>query len=175
MPRSPKSPEPGIPRPESPDSDAPELVEAATTPVAAAAFGSLADLPVAGLTRRRVALMLGALVVAWVIVLFARQVGEASEATARAEAMRTANAQLETDVTALEQELTLIGRQAFISQAAREYRLGTPQEIPFTLAEDAPPLPDDAPGSAAVRLGTVVERPRPIDSWAHLLFGDASD
>ena len=175
MPRSPKTPEPGIPRPESLDSDAPEPVEAAQSPASVAALGSLSDLPVAGLTRRRVALLLGALVAAWVIVLFARQVGEASEATARAEAMRTANGQLEIDVAALEQELTLIGRQAFIAQAAREYRLGTPREIPFTLAEDAPPLPDDAPGSAAARLGTEVERARPIDSWARLLFGDASD
>ena len=55
------------------------------TPAAAAAIGSLSDLPVAGLTRRRIALLIGALVAAWVIVLFARQVGEASEATARAE------------------------------------------------------------------------------------------
>ena len=38
---------------------------------------SLADLPVAGLTRRRIALLLGAMVAAWVIVLFAHQVGQA--------------------------------------------------------------------------------------------------
>lgn len=177
MPRSPKSPEPGVPRPESAGSDGPppEVATAAPTPAAAAALGSLADLPVAGLTRRRVALMLGALVAAWVIVLFARQVGEASEASARADGMRAANTQLETDVAALEDELTLIQRQAFISQAARGYRLGTPQEIPFTLAEDAPPLPDDAPGSAAGRLGTPTERPRPIDAWTRLLFGDDGD
>ena len=175
MPRSPKSPEPGSPRPEAADSDVPDPTGPAPAAAAATSLSSLSDLPVAGLTRRRVALLLGALVAAWVIVLFARQVGEASEATARADAMRAANARLEIDVSALEDELTLIQRQAFIGQAARGYRLGTPQEIPFTLAEDAPPLPDDAPGSAAGRLGTTTERPRPIDSWVRLLFGDASD
>ena len=45
------------------------------TPAALAALGSLSDLPVAGLTRRRIALLIAALVAAWVIVLFARQVG----------------------------------------------------------------------------------------------------
>ena len=64
-------------------------------PAAAAAVGSLSDLPVAGLTRRRIALLIGSLVAAWVIVLFARQVGEASEATARADGMRAANVSLD--------------------------------------------------------------------------------
>src|SRR5262245_21541740 len=124
MPRSPKTPEPGIPRPESDDSATPAVVDDALTPVAAGALGSLADLPVAGLTRRRIAILIGALVAAWVIVLFARQVGEASEATARMEAMRNANGSLEADVAGLEQELSLIQRQAYIEQAARGYRLG---------------------------------------------------
>jgi cell division protein FtsB len=135
-------------------------------------MGSLADLPVAGLTRRRIALLIGALVAAWVIVLFARQVGEASEATARADGMRAANVRLETDVSALESELALIQRQAYIAQAARGYRLGTAREVPFTLADDAPALPADAPGSATVRLGAQVEAVTPLDAWARLLFGD---
>ena len=175
MRRSPKQPEPGPVRPESPEPDAPEPAGAAPTPVAAAALGSLSDLPVAGLTRRRIALLIGALVAAWVIVLFARQVGEASEATARADAMAVHNAQLEEDVAGLEQELGLIQRQSYVAQAARGYRLGTPDEIPFTLAEDAPSLAPDAPGSAATRLGTTTDRERPIDAWARLLFGDAGN
>jgi len=143
----------------------------APSPAAASSLGSLADLPVAGLTRRRIALALAALVAAWVIVLFARQVGEAGEATARAAAMRTSNAQLEAESAALESELTLIQRQAYIQQAAREYRLGTPREVPFVIAEDAPKLAADAPGSAAVRLGARVVRTTPLESWARLLFG----
>ena len=175
MRRSPKQPEPGPARPEAPEAEAPEPVGAAPAPVAAAAIGSLSDLPVAGLTRRRIALLIGALVAAWVIVLFARQVGEASEATARADAMRAHNAQLQLDVAGLQDELALIQRQSYVAQAARGYRLGTPDEIPFTLAEDAPSLAPDAPGSASTRLGTSAVRERPIDAWARLLFGDAGN
>jgi len=149
------------------------LVAGAPTPAAVSALGSLSDLPVAGLTRRRIAILLAALVAAWVIVLFARQVGEASDATARVAALRTTNTQLEAEATALQAELVLISRQEYIEQVAREYRLGPPKEIPFVLAEDAPTLAPDAPGSASVRLGTVVDRPTPLESWANLLFGGA--
>jgi cell division protein FtsB len=152
---------------------APEAAGALSTPAATTTLGSLSDLPVAGLTRRRIALLLAALVAAWVIVLFARQVGEASEAMSRADAMRTSNAALEVEVSALEDELALIRRQEYITQQAREYRLGTTREIPFILADDAPPLAPDAPGSAAVRLGAVTERPSPLESWLELLFGPA--
>jgi hypothetical protein len=162
----------GPARPAAPGSDGTDPPDAAPPP-APAALGSLADLPVAGLTRRRIALLIGALVAAWVIVLFARQVGDASEAAARADAMRAHNSALESDVGALERELDLIQRQAYIAQAARGYRLGNPAEIPFSLAEDAPPLPSDAPGSAAARLGTTSTTERPIDAWMRLLFGDA--
>lgn len=175
MRRSPKQPEPGPVRPETPEPEAPELADAAPTPVAAAALGSLSDLPVAGLTRRRIAMLIGALVVAWVIVLFARQVSEASEASARADAMAAHNAQLQQDVAGLEEELGLIQRQSYVAQAARGYRLGTPDEIPFALAEDAPSLPPDAPGSASTRLGTTADHERPIDAWARLLFGDGGN
>jgi cell division protein FtsB len=145
----------------------------ATRPAAATA--SLADLPVAGLTRRRIALLIGAVIAAWVIVLFARQVGEASEATGRADAMRASNAQLATDVAAAQRELDLIQRQAYIDQQAREYRLGSPREIPFILADDAPPLGPDAPGSSAVRLGAVAGHRSPLESWLDLLFGSGDD
>ncbi len=125
-----RRPDPATPETATSDALAPEPGAVAPTPVAAGALGSLADLPVAGLTRRRIALLIGALVAAWVIVLFARQVGEASEATARADAMRVANVQLEAEVSALEAELELIQKQAYIAQAAREYRLGQGQRDP---------------------------------------------
>jgi cell division protein FtsB len=155
-------------------SDRPTTGDARTS-AAAAALGSLSDLPVAGLTRRRIALALGALVAAWVIVLFAHQVGEASDASARAEAMRASNVALEANVGALQQELDLIQRQSYIEQQARQYRLGSPREVPFALADGAPALPADAPGSAGVRLGAVVDRPSPLDSWLRLLFGPGGD
>jgi hypothetical protein len=74
-------------------------------------------------------------------------------------------------VAGLERELELIGRQAFIEQAARSYRLGTGTEIPFTLDPDAPPLPADAPGSAAVKLGAEPANRSPLDAWLEVLFG----
>ncbi len=153
-----------------PDAD-PALVQG----TAGAAGGSLADLPVAGLTRRRIGLLVGAVVAAWIIVLFARQVGEASEAAGRADAMRASNASLDADVAALTRELDQIQRQAYILQQAREYRLGTRREIPLILADDAPPLPADAPGSASVKLGAVTDRATPLESWLNLLFGPPED
>lgn len=174
MPRSDSRPA-ADPVPDAPEQRVPEPRTVAPTPAAAASLGSLSDLPVAGLTRRRIALLIGSLVAAWVIVLFARQVGEASEATTRAEDMRTANVALESEVAALEGELALIQRQAYIEQQARGYRLGKPREIPFVLADDAPPLAPDAPGAAAVRLGAVVDHANPLESWLELLFGPGGD
>lgn len=154
-------------------SPAPAIGSMPSAPAAAGALGSLADLPVAGLTRRRIAILMGAVLAAWVILLFARQVGEVGDATARASAMRTENARLESEAAALEAELMLIQRQDYIEQAARAYRLGNPKEIPFTLDENAPPLSADAPGSAAVRLGAVAVTVTPVEAWARLLFGGA--
>jgi cell division protein FtsB len=136
---------------------------------------SLADLPVAGLTRRRIALLLGALVAAWVILLFAHQVGQASEASAKAQSMRASNVDLQANVTALQAELALIQRQAYVEQQARSYRLGSAHEIPFTLADNAPSLAPDAPGSAGVRLGATTEKPSPLQQWIKLLFGPGGD
>ncbi len=160
------------------DADAAEatLPPSGSTPVRGGAGAvSLSDLPVAGLTRRRIALLLGALVAAWVILLFAHQVGQASEASAKAEAMRATNASLTSTVTSLQQELALIQRQAFVEQQARAYRLGTSREVPFSLADGAPQLGPDAPGSAGVRLGAVTSRPNPLASWIRLLFGPGGD
>ncbi len=168
----------GMPRADDPDA-APDAGGAAG-PAGAPSRGaiasvSLADLPVAGLTRRRIALLLGALVSAWVILFFAHQVGQASEAAARAEAARATNAELQANVAALQSELALIQRQAYVEQQARAYRLGTPHEIPFTLADNALPLPSDAPGSAGVRLGAATEAPSPLEQWVRLLFGPGGD
>jgi hypothetical protein len=130
----------------------------------------LSGLPIAGITRRRVGFLVGAIVSAWVVIVFARQVGEASSAGVRVEAMRDRNTELAGRVAALQREHELIQRQEWIEQQARGYGLGDTGEIPFALA--APPsLPPDAPGSASVRLGGRTERPSPIEAWLSLLFG----
>lgn len=160
--------------PDDVDGEVPVRAGSPLSPAAAAAVGSLSDLPVAGLTRRRIALVIGALIAAWVIVLFARQVSEASDAASRADAARVSNTALTAEVLALQQELELIQRPAYIEQQARTYRLGSPEEIPFSLTDSAPSLAPDAPGMPSVRLGAVTTRPSPLESWLDLLFGAPS-
>lgn len=130
----------------------------------------LATLPIAGITQRRMAILLGALVAAWIVLLFARQVSEASAAASRADAMIAENAVRRAQIAALERELDRIQQPRFILQQARAHGLGGRREIAFTLDPDAPPLPDDAPGSAALRVGapTAVS---PLESWLSILFG----
>lgn len=144
------------------------------TPAPFQAFGpggpDLSALPIAGITQRRVAIALGVLIAAWVILLFARQVGDAAAASGRAEAMVAQNAVRHAEIAGLERELDRIQQPRFILQQARAHGLGGHKEIAFTLDPDAPPLPDDAPGSAALRVGAP-PAVSPLESWLSLLFG----
>jgi len=132
----------------------------------------LASLPIAGITQRRMAILLGALLAAWIVLLFARQVSDASAASSRAEAMIAENAARHAEIAALERELDRIQHPRFILQQARGHGLGGHKEIAFTLDPDAPPLPANAPGSAALRVGapTAVS---PLESWLTILFGSS--
>jgi hypothetical protein len=114
---------------------------------------------------------MSALLAAWIVVAFARQVGEASDATARSQDIASTNAAMRIEVAALERELELIARQRYIEQQARAYGLGGSSEVPFTLAVDAPPLPKDAPGSAALRVGARPDTVAPLERWLTVLFG----
>jgi cell division protein FtsB len=140
-------------------------------PAEASASPDLSSLPVAGITRRRVGFLLGALVSAWIVIAFARQVAEATAATASVENLRDQNAALAGRLAALEREADLIQRQEWVVQQARGYRLGGPGETPFSLRGDAPALAPDAPGSASVSLGATGDEPTPLESWLSLLFG----
>jgi len=146
--------------PDAPDVGAPSTL----TP-------DLSALPIAGLGRRQVALILGALVAVWIVVLFARQIGDASAATSRAEELAAANDALRADIEASRRELQLIQRHDYVLLQARGYGLGKGREVPFSLAADVPPLPADAPGSAAVRVGADTTPPTPFERWMELLFG----
>jgi hypothetical protein len=141
--------------PEGPQSGAPDL----------------SALPIAGIGRRQLALILGAVATVWIVVLFARQIGDASAASTKAEDLAAANETLRDDIEGYRRELALIQRQEYILVQARGYGLGKGREIAFSLAPDAPPLPPDAPGSAAVRVGADVEPVTPFDRWMELLFG----
>jgi cell division protein FtsB len=127
--------------------------------------------PTVSITRRRIALLVAGLVGLWLVGVFARQVGEASTAANQADQMRARNAAMQRDVTSLEQELTLVKQPAFTAEMARAYLLGTPREIPFTLAPNAPPLPADAPGSAGIKPDPQTTATSPLDAWLKALFG----
>jgi hypothetical protein len=155
-------------------SDDPEELDPSPETLAFQPFGprgpDLSALPIAGITQRRMAIVLGALVAAWIVLLFARQVSDASAASSRAEAMIAENAVRHAEIAGLERELDRIQQRRFILQQARAHGLGGHSEIAFTLDKDAPPLPRDAPGSAALRVGAPAAI-SPLESWLSLLFG----
>ena len=159
----------------SPPPDEPEAFdETAFDEVGAgprAATPDLSSLPIAGLGRRQLGMLLGAVLAIWIIGLFARQVGDASAASGRADTIELANAQLRNEIASYRRELAFIQRQEYFVQQARGFGLGKAREIPFTLAAAAPALPDDAPGSASVRVGAETDRRAPLDTWLELLFG----
>jgi hypothetical protein len=130
-----------------------------------------AALPLPSLSRRRLATVAGVVVAAWLVLAFGRQVGDASAASNRADELRIANAALRQDVSTLQQDLARVQDDRFIRLQARQFGLGGPGEIPFTLAADAPALAADAPGSAAVRLGAVHDQRSPLEVWLSTIFG----
>jgi hypothetical protein len=135
---------------------------------------ALDGIGVVGITRRRVAWLLAAIVATWIVIVFARQVGEAQAASARADAIAVQNTALAADVSALQRELDTIQQPAFVAQQAAANGLGRPAERPFRLAAGAPSLGPDAPGSAEVSLGARERAPTPLESWLSLLFGDGA-
>ena len=92
----------------------------------------------AGFTRRRVAWLLGAMVVAWILVVFARQMSDAAAKSAEADRARLANVELAADVSSLQRELELVRRQAYIEQQARGQGLGHAPDHAFALEPGAP-------------------------------------
>ena len=136
---------------------------------------SLDGFSIAGITRRRLGWVVAAFLSAWILLVFARQVADTAAKAAEADSARVSNAQAAQNVTDLQRELTLIQQQAFITQQAHGLGLGGAKDHAFILAAGAPPLADDAPGSAAVRLGGDVERQTPLESWLSILFGPPGD
>ena len=131
----------------------------------------LAGLSIVGITRRRVGWASTAFVALWIVVVFARQVGDAQAASNRALQVAEDNQALAAEVQALEGELALIVQPEYVGIEARGVGLGNPKEIPFTLDPSVPSAVDGAPGSASVRLGAASDRRTPLESWLSLLFG----
>ncbi len=133
----------------------------------------LSALSIAGITRRRVGWVAAGLLSVWIVIVFARQAGEAASASSRAEEIARDNTALAAEVAALEHELEIIEQPEYVAQQARAYGVGSPQEIPFTLDPSVPDPGPNAPGSAALRVGAHDDRPTPLESWLSLLFGPA--
>jgi hypothetical protein len=110
-------------------------------------------------------------VAGWILLAFARQVGEAAEATARADRTRAENASISAELDRLRAELAFIQEPRFIALQARAYGVGGRRERPFTLGVAAPPLPPDAPGSASQRVGYRTVERTPLEAWIQVLFG----
>ncbi len=146
-------------------------VDSADDPLETGGRVDLSGLTVAGITRRRVGWVAAAFVSVWIVIVFARQVGDATTAANRAAQMAVDNAALAAEVKALEGEFALIVQPAFVGLQARGHGLGAPREIPFTLDSSVPAPADGAPGSASVRLGADDDRRTPLESWLSLLFG----
>ncbi|HUQ43853.1 MAG TPA: hypothetical protein VM451_05495 [Candidatus Limnocylindria bacterium] len=123
------------------------------------------------LSRRRVVTAAGMLLAGLLALSFARQVGEATAASDRADALRAANVALNEEVSRLEGDLGHVQDPRYIELAGRAYGLGGKREIPFALAAGAPALPADAPGSASVRLGSEPRTTSPMEAWLDILFG----
>ncbi|MEA2519559.1 MAG: hypothetical protein QOF49_1639 [Chloroflexota bacterium] len=131
----------------------------------------LSGLSVAGITRRRVGWVAAGFLSIWIVVVFARQVGDATTASNRAVQMAIDNAALAAEVDALRSEVAMIVEPKFVGQQARAHGLGTTREIPFTLDPTVPAPVDGAPGSASARLGARDDRETPLEAWLSLLFG----
>ncbi len=124
-----------------------------------------------GLSRRKLAVIVGGLVCLWLVGVFAHQVGEAAAASDQVDAMRARNAAVVREINSLQAELEVIQQTGFIDFTARGYMLGSPREIPFTIDPAAPALPADAPGSTGINPQAVSQPETPLDAWLQALFG----
>jgi hypothetical protein len=134
----------------------------------------LTGLSIAGITRRHVGWVAAGFVSIWIVIAFARQVGDAGAAANHAAQLADDNAALAAEVQSLQGEANLIVRRQYVALAARGAGLGEAHEIPFTLSPSVAAPVDGAPGSASVRLGAASVRQTPLESWLSLLFGPSS-
>ena len=169
----PRTPRPTRRDPEAPvEESAPGGGDASMAPeVVPPAVPSLAGLGIAGISRRRVAWVGLTLAAAWIVVGFAGQAADAARASSRVGEERALNEQVAAQTDALRRELDLVAQDRWILQQARAYQLGSRKERPFAIAPGAPALADDAPGSAARRVGADPVERSPLESWLEVLFG----
>jgi len=128
-------------------------------------------MPAPVISRRRLAALGIAVVVGWLALSLAGQVGEASNVSVRADDLRLANAALSDEVDVLQGAVDRVRDPDYVAVQARAFGLGGTGEIPFQLAADAPPLAADAPGSAVIGQGAADVARANLEAWLDLLFG----
>ena len=130
--------------------------------------GPLGRMPVAGFSRRSLAVAVGVVVVAWIVFVFARAVADSAASTDRAEVLRRQTAAAAIRLAAAEHELEIIQSPDYLALQARAYGYGRSGERAFALEPGGPaprsitPLGAE-PGSDG--------HSRPLDDWLDLLFG----
>jgi len=167
VPRSPLGgPEPAEPPPGSvaPDGDpSPNGDPGAPDP-----RGPLGRMPVAGLSRRSFAVVVGAVVVAWIVFVFARAVADSAASTDKVDVLRQQTAVAAGRLQAAEHELEIIQSPDYLALQARAYGYGRSGERAFALEPGSPTPRPITPLGAEPGSGG---RSTPLDDWLDLLFG----
>jgi hypothetical protein len=116
-----------------------------------------------------------AIVAVWLVLVFARALGDVDKATTRQQGVAAEATTLQQRLDADHRELLLVQTDAFQRMQAREYGMGAAGEVVFSLPQDAPsPAPITLLGGATAQ-GTSATRASPaaspLDAWLKLLFG----
>jgi hypothetical protein len=131
-------------------------------------FPPLEPLPIGGLTRRHLGLVLAVVAVAWIVLVIVRAVADSSATSQQALLLRAEKAQLERRLDAARRELALVRSAPYVRLEARAYGMGAGDERAFALQPGAPPPPRITPLGADPREGRPTS---PLEDWLELLFG----
>lgn len=130
--------------------------------------GPLGRMPVAGFSRRSLAVVVGVVVVAWIVFVFARAVADSAASSDRVDQLRQQTAAAATRLEAAERELEIIQSPDYLQLQARAYGYGGAGERAFALEPDGPSPRPITPLGAEPGSGG---RSTPLDDWLDLLFG----
>ena len=151
------------------DPSAPEATTPpGTDPPAPDPRGPLGRMPVAGLSRRSLAIGIGIVVVAWIVFVFARAVADSAASSDKAELLRQQTAVAASRLAAVERELEIVQSPDYLALQARAYGYGRAGERAFALEPGAPSPRPITPLGAPPGSGG---RTTPLDDWVDLLFG----
>ena len=130
--------------------------------------GPLGRMPVAGLSRRSLSIVVGVIVVAWIVLIFARAVADSAASSGKADVLRQQTAAAASRLQAAEHELEIIQSPDYLALQARAYGYGRAGERAFALEAGAPSPRPITPLGAEPGSGG---RSTPLEDWLDLLFG----